>query len=55
MGNLWTMRVGSGNGRGGVSLATERKPSDNGNERVSGGEWGGDNRTIDEMRKFLTK
>ena len=36
MGNLWAMRVGSGNGR--VSLATERKPSDNGNERASGGE-----------------
>ena len=37
MGNLWAMRVGSGNGRG-MSLAMERKPSDNGNERVSGGE-----------------
>ena len=37
MGNLWAMEVGSGNGRE-MSLATERKPSDNGNKRVSGGE-----------------
>ena len=47
------MRVGSGNGRG-MSLATERKPFDNGNVRASGGEQG-DNRTIDEMRIFLTQ
>ena len=47
------MRVGSGNGRG-MSLATERKPFDNGNKRANGGEQG-DNRTIDEMRIFLTQ
>lgn len=40
MGNLWAMRVGSGNGRG-MSLATERKPFANGNERVSRGEQEG--------------
>lgn len=34
------MSVGSGNGKG-MSLATERKPFANGNERVSGGEQGG--------------
>ena len=47
------MRAGSGNGRG-MSLATERKPFDNGNKRANGGEQG-DNRTIDEMRIFLTQ